>query len=329
MKNANLEFTSAFNPNTVQTQALKLTSVLMSADLADKVICVCAPERHKAAIAGVCEDLGRAGCVAISIDSAALECVDVANHKKLALCDELFVINLNGYLDEHTRTIVVAAQHMGKSVKFIESLDLNELNQAPVRVSHKIPEDTQSIEKSLVIDLSKPFQVTSGAVMLYGPNETRPAFTLISDHIWPGIAHVPEVWYAQAASNTQIVDYTGDAKLLKPLGEVIRWAVATSGQISERMLWALLVLGSVETQEELSAIVGCRRESVTAAMRKLRQLKYIEKSQGRIRLTSLGICCATKLSSFERDEVMCKLQDYKTNRQQDFDFAYGNQALAA
>jgi DNA-binding transcriptional MocR family regulator len=64
-----------------------------------------------------------------------------------------------------------------------------------------------------------------------------------------------------------------------------------------------LTVGSVSTQDELSAIIGCRRESVTSAMRDLREQGLIEKVDGRIRLTERGVVCAANLCAFEEDDT--------------------------
>lgn len=235
-------------------------------------------------------------------DTYGLSDVDI---DKIDLCDEFLVLRSDDGLDEVARRQIRYAQHAGRVVRFVESAERVTRSVTPkvLRGGAVTPEDEPiSVREGTVLDLTKPFKVLSGAVMLYGPDETRPAFTLVGDHVWPGVQWVPEVWYAEAASNTSIVAYRADEISLRPLAELIRWAVATSGQIWERMLWGLYVVGSVATQEELSAIIGCRRESVTAAMRDFRAQQLIEKVKGRIRLTAKGIEAASRLCSLERDD---------------------------
>jgi DNA-binding MarR family transcriptional regulator len=284
------------------------------------IVCLCGCGRFRQAFEATSRWLTLEGMIVISIindppehDAASqhsnsdLTKIDEVDLQKIELCDEFVVLNVNGYMDALTRLQISHAQRVGKPIRFVEAADWNPALRgvrripradAPVAVED---EASVALEEGVVIDLARPFVVQSGAVLLYGPDPTRPAFTLVSDHVWPGVRWVPEVWYAEAASNTRIGAFSADNAALRPLGEIIRWAVATSGQISERMLWALFIIGSVSTQEELSAVIGCRRESVTSAMRDLRTQGLIEKIDGRIRLTDKGFACATKLCSLERD----------------------------
>jgi hypothetical protein len=285
---------------------------------ASKVVCLCGSNRFPQAFEAASYWLTLEGHVVVSIVNApredgvqvsswgadALEDVD---RQKIDHSDELIVLNVDGYMDEATRQQLVYAQRAGVTVSFLEPQRWN----APVRGARHTPgnraptlvrgADEMMLEEGAVLDLTEPFLVTSGAVLLYGPDETRPAFTLVANHVWPGVRWVSEVWYAEAATNTAVRPFDAPEAALQPLGELIRWAVGTSGQISERMLWALLTVGSVSTQDELSAIIGCRRESVTSAMRDLREQGLIEKADGRIRLTERGVVCAANLCAFDDD----------------------------
>jgi Crp-like helix-turn-helix domain len=284
------------------------------------IVCLCGCGRFRQSFEATSRWLTLEGMIVISIindapehDSASQTLsastieIDEVDLQKIELCDEIVVLNVNGYMDALTRLQISHAQRVGKTIRFVEAADWNPamrgVRRTPRSDSPVVLEGEASValEEGVVVDLSRPFVVQSGAVLLYGPDPTRPAFTLVSDHVWPGVRWVPEVWYAEAASNTRIGAFSADGAALRPLGEIIRWAVATSGQISERMLWALFIIGSVSTQEELSAVIGCRRESVTSAMRDLRTQGLIEKTDGRIRLTDKGFTCATKLCSLERD----------------------------
>lgn len=274
-----------------------------------RLVCVCGSARFRRAFEEVNRRLTGEGCIVVTIEHEA----DDAQHdltevdvRKITMCDELFVLNVNGYIDERTRHGICLAQRHGRALRFLEELDWA---KAPTRVRAStipgwvVPDDAQSVEEGTVLDLRAPFRVVRGAVLLYGPDETRAACTLVADHVWPGIEWVPEVWYAEAASHTVIARFdTKDPVLLRPIGELLRWAVGTSGQVWERMLWGLFVVGSVATQEELSSIIGCRRESVTAAMREFRAESLIEKRDGRLRLTAKGLAVAAKLCTLERED---------------------------
>ena len=280
------------------------------------VLCLCGSSRFAEAFAAASHWLTLEGHIVISIVNAPREDMELSvdpleevERQKIGHCDELIVMNVNGYIDEATRRQLVYAQRAGLPVNFLEPERWNAPlrgvrhapnNAAPLEVSS---DEIMPLKEGAVLDLTQPFLVVSGAVLLYGPDETRPAFTLVSNHVWPGVRWVSEVWYAEAATNTAVRAYRGDEMALQPLGELIRWAVGLSGQISERMLWALLNVGSVSTQDELSAIIGCRRESVTSAMRDLKEQGLIEKINGRIRLTERGVVCAANLCAFDENDL--------------------------
>ena len=281
-----------------------------------RIVCLCGAERFRATFTSLDEWLTQSGCVVVTIASPACEgCPQDpagaharADLHKIEWCDEFVVLNANGYIDEHTRQHIRQAQRLGKPIRFVDPMG------GKVRPSHgellarsgaqpfQPAEVITVIGEGTVMDLTKPFKVRAGAVLLYGPDETRPACTLVSEHVWPGVQWVPAVWYAEAASNTQVVQYQAEPAALQPIGELIRWAIATSGQIWERMLWGLLLVDSVATQEELSAIIGCRRESVTTAMRDFRAQELIEKVGGRIRLSAKGLVYAAQLGSLDYGE---------------------------
>ena len=280
------------------------------------VLCLCGSSRFSEAFEAANHWLTLEGHIVISIVNSPREDLELSvdplkdiERRKIGHCDELIVMNVNGYIDEATRRQIVYAQRAGLPVNFLEPERWN----APVRGVRHAPNNAVALEVSgdevmpltegTVLDLTQPFLVVSGAVLLYGPDETRPAFTLVSNHVWPGVRWVSEVWYAEAATNTAVCAFKGDEAALQPLGELIRWAVGLSGQISERMLWALLNVGSVSTQDELSAIIGCRRESVTSAMRDLKEQGLIEKVNGRIRLTERGVVCATNICAFDESDL--------------------------
>ncbi|WP_102127590.1 helix-turn-helix domain-containing protein [Deinococcus planocerae] len=284
-----------------------------------RVVCLCGAERFRAAFAALDRRLTDQGCVVVTIANPARACDGQdpaelpharADLHKIEWCDEFVVLNVHGYIDELTRQHLRHAQRLGKRVRFVDPLGGQRRPERPDLPGQDAPRRAASpvftpaegitvVGEGTVMDLTAPFKVRGGAVLLYGPDETRPACTLVSEHVWPGVQWVPEVWYAEAASHTQVVRYSAEPAALQPIGELIRWAIATSGQIWERMLWGLLLVDSVATQEELSAIIGCRRESVTTAMRDFRARELIEKVDGRIRLTAKGLVYAAQLGALE------------------------------
>ena len=289
-----------------------------------RIVCLCGTERFRAAFAALDERLTHSGCVVVTIANPGREnCgqspADLAHARadlhKIEWCDEFVVLNANGYIDELTRQHIRHAQKLGKPIRFVDPLGgrvrPSRSDLLPCAGSRPfVPAEVVTVVgEGTVMDLGAPFKVRAGAVLLYGPDETRPACTLVSEHVWPGMQWVPEVWYAEAASNTQVVQYHAEPAALKPIGELIRWAIATSGQIWERMLWGLMLVDSVATQEELSAIIGCRRESVTTAMRDFRTQELIEKVGGRIRLTAKGLVYAAQLGSLDGGDDVADLGD--------------------
>ncbi|PNY79653.1 helix-turn-helix domain-containing protein [Deinococcus koreensis] len=289
-----------------------------------RIVCLCGAERFRPAFTALDERLTHSGCVVVTIanptgtpaGSGAPEHPQAqADLHKIEWCDEFVVLNAHGYIDELTRQHIRHAQKLGKPIRFVDPMG------GQIRPSHtealarcgarafRPAEVVTVVGEGTVMDLTAPFKVKAGAVLLYGPDETRPACTLVSEHVWPGVKWVPEVWYAEAASNTRVVQYQADPAALQPIGELIRWSIATSGQIWERMLWGLLLVDSVATQEELSAIIGCRRESVTTAMRDFRAQELIEKVDGRIRLTAKGLVYAAQLGALDDGDTTSGLGD--------------------
>jgi hypothetical protein len=240
------------------------------------------------------------GYVVIDIEcpNHRLDRLDALSQSKLEMSSEIIVLNSDGCINELMRVIIRNAQRLSITVRFYarEHFQIQASLPTSDRLFNAQGLNTQPnqevCESGNVISLDAPFVVKSGAVMLFGPDATRPAFTLVADHVWPGIQFVPEVWYAESISNTVIEPVEANNLTLQSVGHVIRWAVTTSGQVMERLLCALQVLGSVHTQEEVSGVIGCRRESVTAAMRDLKAGGLVEKANGRIRLTAKGIVAA-------------------------------------
>jgi biotin operon repressor len=242
------------------------------------------------------------GVVVVDVEcaSSGTGAPDRVTESKLAMSREVVVLNTGGVISEPMRQVIRLAQRLGKTVRFYERARYATVPTPNDRAQPGRAAATQAYSATGgCVNLDRPFVVRRGAVLLFGPDETRAAFTLVSDQIWPGVDQVPEVWYAESVSDTVVEECTADIVTLRAVGQIIRWAVVMSGQVVERLLCALHVLGSVQTQEELSAVIGCRRESVTTAMRELKADGLVEKHDGRIRLTARGIVSALELFTLE------------------------------
>jgi DNA-binding MarR family transcriptional regulator len=279
----------------------------------EKIVCLCAHQRYAENLGILEQSLTQQGYITTTIVNAS-NTSSVGNltddtlwagalglnQRKIDMCSVLVVANGNGYIDELTRSQVAYAQRQGKPVQFVqgsEQIALPKLREPAPAIC-----ENMTVSEGAVIDVTQPFIVEQGAVLLYGPDPDRPAFSLVANHVWPGIDFVQEVWHVEAASNTRIKSFSSDEQSLKLFGEIIRWSMARAGQVRERVLKALTVVDSAGSQEELSAIVGCRRESVTMALADLKKQGLVEKSLGRIRLTDAGVVYAANLSTLEMEE---------------------------
>ena len=49
--------------------------------------------------------------------------LDDMHMRKIDMADEIFVINVGGYIGESTRRVIAYAKNTGKSVKYLESIN--------------------------------------------------------------------------------------------------------------------------------------------------------------------------------------------------------------
>lgn len=248
--------------------------------------------------------------IVVTIENEGQEPLGALQQRKIDLANEILVLNVGGHIDRSGREQIRYAQRQGKPIRFYEQDYAHQLR------AHTLsrPATTSTIksyvdQENSFVDLANAFQVDAGALLLYGPDPARPATTLIASHVWPGIEYVPEVWYAETASNTVFSPVTADNQMLKTIGQLIRWSITNSGPVAERILSALQRMGSVSTQEELSHVISCRRESVTAAMRELKNAGLVEKIDNRIQLTHRGVQSALHLFDLERIEEFSASDD--------------------
>lgn len=60
-------------------------------------------------------------------DSQYKQKADDLHKRKIDLCDEVFILNVGGYIGESTRSEINYAKAIGKPIKYLEKLD-NEIN---------------------------------------------------------------------------------------------------------------------------------------------------------------------------------------------------------
>jgi hypothetical protein len=202
---------------------------------------------------------------------------------KLNLCDEVYVLNFDGWSSNGLGSLVRAAGLLRKPVQFYER---NVNTEIGFRSTNGV--QTNESPSGVYMDLVEPFVVRSGAVLSFGSTQTRSVHSLVAGHMWPGLRYAPEVWYGKTLSSTVIEPYKATAETLEYIGRLISWTIRTSGSVGERSLAALHALGSVQTHDELAAVIGCRRESITIALRELGRLGLVERRGPAIRLTDAG-----------------------------------------
>ena len=97
-----------------------------------KVITLCGSTRFKDAFIAAQKDLTLAGSIVISVglfghsgDDEALDentkaMLDDMHKRKIDMADEIFVINVGGYIGSSTRSEIEYAKLSGKTVKYLE-----------------------------------------------------------------------------------------------------------------------------------------------------------------------------------------------------------------
>lgn len=97
-----------------------------------KVICICGSTKFKDEYLKAQIDITMNGEIFLTVgffghsgDSFAFKpetkaMIDKLHFRKIDLSDEIFVINVNGYIGESTRNEIEYAQKQGKTVKYLE-----------------------------------------------------------------------------------------------------------------------------------------------------------------------------------------------------------------
>ena len=98
-----------------------------------KVITLCGSTRFKEQYMEVQKRLTLEGCIVISVGlfghsgdeevwkPSTKEMLDDMHLRKIDMADEIFVINVGGYIDESTRREIAYAEETGKKVVYLEN----------------------------------------------------------------------------------------------------------------------------------------------------------------------------------------------------------------
>ena len=99
-----------------------------------KIITLCGSTRFKEQFLEVQKRLTLDGCIVISVGlfghagdgevwkRGVKEMLDDMHKRKIDLADEIFVINVGGYIGESTRSEIAYAQETGKKVNYLEPI---------------------------------------------------------------------------------------------------------------------------------------------------------------------------------------------------------------
>ena len=99
-----------------------------------KVVTLCGSTRFRDAYLQVQKDLTLQGCIVISVGlfghagddevwkAGVKEMLDDMHLRKIDLADEIFVVNVGGYIGESTRREIAYAEAHGKKVNYLESV---------------------------------------------------------------------------------------------------------------------------------------------------------------------------------------------------------------
>ena len=97
-----------------------------------KVVTLCGSTRFKEQFMEVQKRLTLEGCIVISVDlfghsgdeevwkPGTKEMLDDMHKRKINMADEIFVINVDGYIGESTRSEIAYAEKTGKKVRYME-----------------------------------------------------------------------------------------------------------------------------------------------------------------------------------------------------------------
>ncbi len=99
-----------------------------------KIVTLCGSTRFKDQFQKVQKRLTLEGCIVISVGlfghsgdeevwkPGAKEMLDDMHLRKIDLADEIFVINVGGYIGESTRREIAYAEKTGKKVRYLEEV---------------------------------------------------------------------------------------------------------------------------------------------------------------------------------------------------------------
>ncbi len=97
-----------------------------------KVICICGSTQFKGEFLQAQKDITMNGNIFLTVgmfehsgdsetfDPKTKTMLDELHFRKIDLCDEVYVINLDGYIGESTRNEINYAESLGKPIKYME-----------------------------------------------------------------------------------------------------------------------------------------------------------------------------------------------------------------
>ncbi len=136
-----------------------------------KVITLCGSARFKDTFVKVQRKLSLQGNIVLSIvlfehdtdyeklDRATKEMLDDMHKRKIDMADEIFVINVGGYIGESTWSEIEYAQRTGKEINFLEDINKQKPNAEPRlkarkgRLQMHCPLIDSTIDSDLCVDV--------------------------------------------------------------------------------------------------------------------------------------------------------------------------------
>ncbi len=104
-----------------------------------KVVTLCGSTRFKEEFFKAQKELTLQGCIVISVGlfghsgddevwtEGTKEMLDDMHKRKIDMADEIFVINVGGYIGQSTRSEIEYAEKNGIAVRYLEPIDKNSL----------------------------------------------------------------------------------------------------------------------------------------------------------------------------------------------------------
>ncbi len=111
-----------------------------------KVVTLCGSTRFKAEYERVQKELTLKGYIVISVglfghhgddevwNEGTKEMLDDMHFSKIDMADEIFVINVDGYVGDSTSREIAYAKYCGKKINSLEPIDLSKYTSEPLRV---------------------------------------------------------------------------------------------------------------------------------------------------------------------------------------------------